>query len=72
MAGSHEVLSITWHPASLGGRSGVARISHLDGHEDRRQMDRQDAEVLATLLVGVGRVERQLQGRGVEWTRSPN
>jgi hypothetical protein len=66
------VLSITWHPASLGGRSGVIRVSHLDGHDDHRQMDRRDAEALAILHLGMVRVERQLQGQGVEWTKSPN
>jgi hypothetical protein len=65
------VLSITWHPGGLGGRSGTARVSHLDGRDDRRQLDRADAEALATECFGPGRVQRELPGQGVEWTRGP-
>jgi hypothetical protein len=65
------VLSITWHPTGLAGRSGTARVSHLDGRDDRRPMDRHGAEALAVECFGPQRVERALPGRGVEWTRGP-
>ena len=64
------VLSITWHPGGLGGRSGMVRVSHLDGHDDHRQMDRREAEALATVHMGTDRIERPLPGHGVEWTTS--
>jgi hypothetical protein len=66
---SNDVLSITWHPEGLGGRAGVARVAHLDGRDDRRQMDRRQAEALAVLHFGPGLVAHELPGRGVEWTR---
>ena len=65
------ILSITWHPVGLGGRSGTARVSHLDGRDDRRHMDRAGAEALATQCFGPGPVQRELPGQGVEWTRPP-
>ncbi len=65
------VLSITWHPSGLGGRIGVARVSHLDGRDDRRHLDRQQAEALATSYFGPARAERALPGQGVEWTGGP-
>ena len=68
--GGDVVLSITWHPRGLGGRFGEARLSHLDGRDDRRQMDRRQAEALATSYFGVTRGERELPGQGVEWTRA--
>jgi len=67
-----DILAITWHPEGLGGRNGVARVSHLDGRDDRRQMDRRQAEALATAQFGPEKSERELPGRGVEWTRGPN
>jgi hypothetical protein len=63
------VLSITWHPSGV--RSGTARLSHLDGRDDRRQLDRSGADALATECLGAGRVQRELPGNGVEWTRAP-
>jgi hypothetical protein len=71
LGGGDVVLSITWHPVGLGGRSGTARLSHLDGRDDRRQVDRSGAEALATECFGVGWVQRELPGHGVEWTRGP-
>ncbi len=65
------VLSITWHPGGLGGRSGEARLSHLDGRDDRRPMDKQGAEELAAQCFGAQRSRRELPGQGVEWTRGP-
>ncbi len=52
-------------------RSGTARVSHLDGRDDRRPMDRHGAEALAVEVFGPQRVERALPGQGVEWTRGP-
>ena len=69
--GGDDVLSVTWHPEGLGGRNGVTRVSHLGGRDDRRHMDRRQAEGLATQYLGPHRVERELPGRGVEWTRGP-
>ena len=46
------VLSITWHPGGLGGRSGVARVSHLDGRDDKREMNRLQAQALASSCFG--------------------
>jgi hypothetical protein len=66
------VLSITWHPGGLGGRSGLARLSHLDGRDDRREMDRRQALALATSIFGEHRAEHDLPGHGVEWTRAPS
>ena len=66
------VFSITWHPAGMGGRSGVARISHLDGRDDRRPMDRRDAEALAVSHFGPAPAQRELPGHGIEWTRAPS
>jgi hypothetical protein len=66
------VFSITWHPVGLGGRSGLARVSHLDGRDDRRPMDRGQAQALATAIFGEGRSERALPAQGVEWTRAPS
>jgi hypothetical protein len=63
------VLSITWHPRGLGGRNGLARVSHLDGRDDRRAMDRREALALATSIFGEHRAEHDLPGQGVEWTR---
>jgi hypothetical protein len=65
------VLSITWHPAGLGGRGGVARVSHLDGRDDRREMNRRQCEELATSVFGPDATVRELPGQGVEWTRAP-
>jgi hypothetical protein len=70
--GDDVVLSITWHPGGLGGRTGVARLSHLDGRDDRRDMDRRQAEVLATSTFGPDKAERELPGKGVEWSRAPS
>jgi hypothetical protein len=69
--GGDVVLSITWHPEGLGGRVGVARLSHLDGRDDRRQMDRREAQALANSYFGPQPTQRDLPGRGVEWTRGP-
>jgi hypothetical protein len=66
------VLSITWHPGGLGGRSGVIRLSHLDGRDDRREMDRRHAEALATSIFGAHMAARELPGQGVEWGPAPN
>ena len=63
------VLSITWHPEGLGGRSGVARVSHLDGRDDRRPMDRRQAGALASSYFGDTTTARPLPNQGVEWTR---
>ncbi len=63
------VLSITWHPEGLGGRSGVARVSHLDGRDDKRPMSRRQAEALATSYLGDTITSRPLSNQGVEWTR---
>jgi hypothetical protein len=66
------VLSITWRPTGLGGRNGELRISHLDGRDDRRSMDKREAQSLATTYFGPTVVERMLPGQGIEWTRAPN
>jgi hypothetical protein len=63
------VFSITWHPAGLGGRSGVARVSHLDGRDDRRDLNRRQSEELAISIFGSNPAVRELPGQGVEWTR---
>ena len=65
------VLSITWHPGGLGGRSGEARLSHLDGRDDRRAMDMRGAEELAARCFGEQPIATELPGQGVEWTRGP-
>jgi hypothetical protein len=65
------VFSITWHPAGLGGRGGLARVSHLDGRDDRRPMDRGEARALATSIFGADTTEHALPAQGVEWTRRP-
>ncbi len=61
------VLSITWHPGGLGGRSGVARVSHLDGRDDKREMNRLQAHALASSCFGATMAERELPSQGVEW-----
>jgi len=66
------VLSITWHPGGLGGRSGMARVSHLDGRDDKREMNRLQAEALASSFFGATMSRRELPGQGVEWTRGPS
>jgi hypothetical protein len=63
------VLSITWYPGGLGGRSGVARVSHVDGRDDKREMDRRHAEALASSYFGATMSRQELPGQGVEWTR---
>lgn len=68
---SDDILAISWRPEGLGGRNGVTRVSHLDGRDDRRQMDRRQAEALAISHFGPNRTERELPGRGVEWTQGP-
>jgi hypothetical protein len=65
------VLSITWHPVGLGGRTGLARVSHLDGRDDRRHMDRREALAMAISIFGDDPIEHDLTGQGVEWTRAP-
>ncbi len=65
------VLSVTWHPVGLGGRTGLARVSHLDGRDDRRQMDRRQALTLAISIFGNNRIEHELPGPGIEWTAGP-
>ncbi len=65
------VLSITWHPVGLAGRTGLARVSHLDGRDDRRQLDRREALALAISIFGGDPIEHILGGQGVEWTRAP-
>jgi len=47
----------------------MTRVSHLDGRDDRRPMDRRQAEALAGAHFGPGRLERALPGGGVEWAR---
>jgi hypothetical protein len=64
------VLSITWHPSGLGGRSGEARLSHLDGRHDRRTMDMHGAAELAARCFGDQLLRRELPGQGLEWTRA--
>jgi hypothetical protein len=65
------VLSVTWHTVGLGGRTGHARVSHLDGRDDRRPMDRRQAFALAISIFGDDPIEHELPGQGVEWTRRP-
>jgi hypothetical protein len=62
-------LSITWYPGGLGGRSGVARVSHVDGRDEEREMDRRHAEALASSYFGATMFRQELPGQGVEWTR---
>ena len=68
---AEDVLSITWYPGRLGGRSGITRVVHLDGREHRRTMDRLQAEAFATRHFGPDRVEHHLPAGGVEWSRPP-
>ncbi len=63
------VLAITWHPAGLGSRNGVARVMHLDGRDDRREMSRRQCEELVTSVFGSNPAVRELTGQSVEWTR---